>query len=323
MEAYKVIGYVDDIKPAITSMHEFTIVDMGSSLFEAASGCILHRDPLSGKVKFLPRGRWKGTLQQEDLPVNYIVLSDHLDMVGVQLKSTYTQTRKGNCDTLLDKVSNIIGSWKSGKFMPLTMRPFSLNTYCTSKLLFRCSSIDLRVGDIKKISSEAKSWLFADQLEYPEEVVLHRPKAIGGLGLINIKYKAMAEQIRSFLETSINPVFSTNIYHLALFQWHVEDRRDIPEPLKNPYLSEELFANIKTVKEEGLLRMSTMSSGAWYKVLLENNITMNLDESNTRVSKPCRAELSNPTIDWEYSWALANLKGLSSEQDGHKECCQS
>ena len=167
-EVYKVIGYIDDIKPAITSMNEFRLVDFGSSLFEAASGCILHRDPLSGKVKFLPLGRWKGILQQEDLPVRYIVLSEHLDMVGVQLKSTYTQTRKVNCDTLLDKVSNIIGPWKGGKFMPLTMRPSSLNTFCLSKLWFRCSSVDLRAGDHKKITSEVKSWLFADQLEYPE-----------------------------------------------------------------------------------------------------------------------------------------------------------
>ena len=91
-ENYKVIGYIDDIKPAITCMNEFTLVDTGSSIFEAASGCILHRDPSSGKVKFLPLGRWKGTLQQEDLPVNYIALSEHLDKVGVQLKATYTQT---------------------------------------------------------------------------------------------------------------------------------------------------------------------------------------------------------------------------------------
>ena len=62
-------------------MEEFTIVDRGSSLFESASGCVLHRNPASGKVKFLPLGRWRGTLTIEDLPVNYIVLSEHLDMV--------------------------------------------------------------------------------------------------------------------------------------------------------------------------------------------------------------------------------------------------
>ena len=66
-------------------MAEFTLVDEGSALFESASGCILHRDPASGKVEFLPLGRWKDSLTQEDLPVNYVVISEHLDMIGVQI----------------------------------------------------------------------------------------------------------------------------------------------------------------------------------------------------------------------------------------------
>ena len=63
-----------------------------------------------------------------------------------------------------------------------------------------------------------KSLLFADQLEQPEEHVLHRSRETGGLGIINVKYKAMSELIRSFLETSINPAFKTNQYHNALYR---------------------------------------------------------------------------------------------------------
>ena len=55
-ETYKFMAYVDDVKPSITSMQEFSLVDKGSAIFEAASGCKLHRDPTSGKVKFLPLG---------------------------------------------------------------------------------------------------------------------------------------------------------------------------------------------------------------------------------------------------------------------------
>ena len=94
------MAYVDDIKPSITSMQEFITVDKGSALFESASGCKLHRDPASGKVKFLPLGRWKGTLTMEDLPVKYILISEHLDMVGVKLKASFIQTRKVNFDDL-------------------------------------------------------------------------------------------------------------------------------------------------------------------------------------------------------------------------------
>ena len=94
VECYKAIGYADDIKPGITCMAEFLLVDKAAANFERASGCKLHRDPQAGKCKFLPLGRWRGSLQQEDIPCNYMVLSDHLDMVGVILKATFTQTRK-------------------------------------------------------------------------------------------------------------------------------------------------------------------------------------------------------------------------------------
>ena len=116
VELYKVVGYIDDVKPAITAMEEFALVDSGSSLFEKASVCILHRNPASGKVKFLPLGRWRGTLCQEDMPVNYIAISDHLDMIGVQLKATHTQTRKVNGDSLVDKVKTTMGPWNRVAF---------------------------------------------------------------------------------------------------------------------------------------------------------------------------------------------------------------
>ena len=140
-------------------MNEFSVVDYGSSLFEKASGCLLHRDPSSGKVKFLPLGRWRGTLCQEDIPVNYILISDHLDMIGVVLKATHSQTRKANGDHLVSRVKNIIGAWKGGKFMELSLRSHSVNTYCLSKVWFKSASIDLRVMDSNQILSNIKCTL--------------------------------------------------------------------------------------------------------------------------------------------------------------------
>ena len=121
-ERYKVIGYADDVKPAITNMSEFNIVDKAMELFENASGCRLHRDPLTKKCKFLPLAKWKGTLRQEDIPCSYMTLSDHLDMIGVELRSTWSQTRKANGDIVQARVENTIRPWKAGKFMALNMR---------------------------------------------------------------------------------------------------------------------------------------------------------------------------------------------------------
>ena len=309
---YRVIGYIDDVKPAITSMSEFTLVDQGALLFEKASGCILHRDPTSGKVKFLPLGRWKGTLTIEDLPVKYIALSDHLDMVGVQLRATHVQTRKMNGENLQERVKNTIGPWRGGKFMSLTQRGFSVNNFCLSKIWFKSASIDLRVVDTKKITSLIKSWVYADQLEKPEELLLYRSRDQGGLGVYNVKYRALAEQIKSFLDTAINPNFKNSLYHRALYDWHVLGIDTIPNPGQPPYYNDNFFEAIRTVKNEGLLRVPTLSLGVWYKVLLENHVTTETDAEGFRFQKRCKVELEHPDTEWERTWSHACIRGLES-----------
>ena len=178
-QRYKLIGYADDNKPAITTMEEFLTVDHSLALFEKASGCKLHRDPLNKKCKFLPLGRWRNTLQQTDIPCEYMTLSDHLDMVGVTLMASWAKTRKANGDALQLKVKNTINPWKAGKFLPKTQRGWSLNCYALSKVWFKAKSVDLRVADLKSITSSCKSWLYQDLLAKPEEMILHRPPHYG------------------------------------------------------------------------------------------------------------------------------------------------
>ena len=161
-QRYKVIAYADDVKPSITSMQEFNLVDKACSLLESASGVKLHRDPSADKVKFLALGRWRGVLTQEDIPQQYIKLSDHLDFVGVELRATYIQTRMVNGDKLQTRIKNIFGPWKTGKFMALTLRPFSANNFALSKVWFKCNTINLRQCDVNSINSQVKSWLYQD-----------------------------------------------------------------------------------------------------------------------------------------------------------------
>ena len=129
-------------------MHEFILVEQSITLFEQSSGCKLHRDPTSDKCKFLPLGRWRGVLTQEDIPVNFFTLSDHLDMLGLTLKATHAATKKANGDELVAISKKVMGPWKGGRFMPLTMRPHSINTYGFSKLWHRCGVIDLNQSTV-------------------------------------------------------------------------------------------------------------------------------------------------------------------------------
>ena len=312
---YKVIGYADDAKPAITSMEEFKTVNKALSLFEKASGCRVHRDPANMKCKFLPLGRWRTTLQQEDIPCNYMTLSDHLDMVGVTLMASWSKTRKSNGDALQLRVENTIRPWKGGKFMPVTQRGWTINSYAQSKVWFRTRCVDLRVCDIKKITSSCKSWLYQDMFAKPEEMILHRPHHYGGLGMHSIKYKALAGFINTFLQTAANPLFRQNLLHNLLFRKNVLCE-DVPgAPATNPpYFTDEMFSIIKRVKETSPMNIIHMKEKDWTRLLTEDYITMVSDvEDGPRYFSPCRAELNAMTTDWELSWANCRRSGVSPE----------
>ena len=85
-------------------------------------------------------------------PLPYIVLSEHLEMVGVVLKSTFTQTRKTNCDELWERFGNVLGAWKGGKFMPLTQRPWSVNTYALPKIWFAATLLSSEVETLSRLT---------------------------------------------------------------------------------------------------------------------------------------------------------------------------
>ena len=66
--------------------------------------------------------------------------------------------------------------------------------------------------------------------------------------------------------------------------------RNIPNPGTTPYYTEDFFAHIRAVKEEGLQNVTSMESKIWYRVLLENNVTHMLDKNGTKSLIPCRPE---------------------------------
>ena len=86
-DRFKLMAYCDDVRPSVTSMIEFYIFNNACILFEKSSGCKLHRDPSANKCKFMPLGRWKGTLEQGDILLTFVSLSDSLSIVGVELLS--------------------------------------------------------------------------------------------------------------------------------------------------------------------------------------------------------------------------------------------
>lgn len=218
-----------------------------------------------------------------------------------------------NCDEMVTRLTNTVGPWRGGKFLPLILRPHSVNTYALSKVWFKCSSVDLRVKDTKAITSSIKSWLYADQFEKPADCVTYRPTVRGGLGLQHVESKAQALLVRSFMETAANPSFINNVYHQALYRWHVLEDNLIPNPGRPPYYSVGMFQLIKHAKSLNMC-VSTMSTSEWYRLILEKDVTMEEEETGQRQYIPCRVEKYRPELDWDWSWSLARQKGLNSDQ---------
>ena len=313
-EVYKVYGYADDVKPGVTTMSEFALVDKAAKLFELSSGCALHRDPVTGKCKVLPLGRWRRSLQQEDISFPYMKICDTLSMVGVELTASWQTSRKLNNDDLQKKVQSCMGSWKSGKFMPLVCRPFSINTYCTSKIWFRTGSVDLRVGDVTAITSKLKSYCYQDLFQKPSEVLLYRRVEEGGLGLHHVQSKGQAHLISTFIQTAASKRFRNSLFHSWLYRFHVEGDTSLPDPGYPPYYDQRFFDVIRFVKDKTPLNPVYMSVKEWYLLLLEKNVTRReVDQEGRTELIPCRVEEKYPEVFWSESYRISKLSGLSPD----------
>ena len=300
-EVFKLVAYCDDVKPAISNLNEFLIADKGASLFEHAAGTRLHRDPQSNKCKFLPLGRWRHELTQDMIPTPYMRITDTLDMIGVQLCALWSVTRRKNGEMVRQKVQKICGSWRAGKFLPLTQRPFSINTFALSKIWFRVSSVNLRESDFKSIDSSIKKWLYSDLFFKPEVMVLFRKVKQGGLALTSCRHKSLAFLIKTFLDLAANPMYVKSLYLNAIYRVYVL-KENLSAPPPPPYYSTSFFETIIGASNAGNC-IEKMTVKQWYNFLIETHVTNDHEQSLL----PCRAERMNPDANWNIVWSNVRM----------------
>ena len=164
--------------------------------------------------------------------------------------------------------------------------------------------MEYRAGDISFFNKQLQSWLFADMLEKPTDLIKYRCANEGGLSLHHIKTKCTAILIKSFMETSCNVKFVHSQYHQALLEWNVYNRRDITEPVQSPYYTQEMYNTIQSAIIKNM-SIETMLTKDWYEYILSSL----LHEPDTETLIPCRVEIRNPLHDWTKSWSLAGQLG--------------
>jgi hypothetical protein len=203
------------------------------------------------KCKFLPLARWTGTLEQSDIPCNYMNISDHLDMLGFELRATWVQTKKANGDEVQSRVEKTTGMWRSGKFMPLSLRSWSLNSYCL------CGSRHTVLTSDSWMSTRSTAVVKVSKVKFlkPEELVMSRPPYYGGLGIHHVKYKALAALTKTFLETIGNTKFRNSLFHSNLFRFHILQDSSLPNPGFPPFYTQEFFQKIHQVHNENPLNI--------------------------------------------------------------------
>ena len=195
--------------------------------------------------------------------------------------------------------------------MLLNLRPHSVNTYAISKLMYRCNTIDLRIGDIKVFNKVVKSFIYADLLEKPDELTLYRDIDNSGLELINIQTRARAALISTFLQTAINPEFSRNHYHNFLFRYFVLEET-LPKPDIPPNFAGDFFPTIRKMKASSI-PLENCNLKCVYNFLIAEVIRkqVQMDHNNEPdiPLTPLKCETLSPTTDWNRSWRLVRAKG--------------
>ena len=72
-------------------------------------------------------GKYK-ELKQSDIPVDYISVVEEINFLGVTIAKTTCKSRTLNGELLLEKTTKSINSFKAGRNMPMTSKPFAANT---------------------------------------------------------------------------------------------------------------------------------------------------------------------------------------------------
>ena len=203
--------------------------------------------------------------------------------------------------------------------MSLTLRPYSVNLYAFSKLLYRCNSIDLRISDVKLFSKTAESFRYADLLEKPSQLALFREIEQGGLGLLCIQTRATAALISTFLQTAVNPKFDRNHYHNILYRRFVLD--NITSVIKiPPYFMGGFFPIIHRIKNS-VVNIEQISIKGVYDFLMSDTLRIETQILPHVIPSPradwpltpLKCERENPNTDWPRSWRLARQRGLGPD----------
>ena len=94
----------------------------------------------------------------------------------------------------------------------------------------KAAAVHLRCTDVKKIQSAIRSWVTQELLKNLPEVLLLRNTIEGGLGLVNISARVMANLTRNFLQS-----VHSSPYMLSIFKGFVLEESESRALVRKPW----------------------------------------------------------------------------------------
>ena len=251
--------------------------------------------------------RWGPT----DSPLDYMKVVDHINLLGVKLARTTNRTRELTGADLVSSVQSKINHFKAGRHSALVLKPHLANVYLLSKISHKAAAVHLKSTDVQKLQHAIKSWVSQELLRKPKELLLYRSKEDGGLGLVNVKARAMANLTRTFLQSVLSSTYSS-----AIYKAFVKDDEDAKQIVKKPsFYPEAMFASVKEALRDLGGQIFSLTAKQWQTRLTENLATHVRDPTSGIVSLlPSPAEESWPDSNWSQSRLNLSLRGLSPNQ---------
>ena len=293
----KVVGFVDDACPVVTTVGEFSTVDDCLKLFESASGCKFHRNPSTQKCKVTLFGSWKHKFNQDNIPLKFLQVTDHLDILGVRLYENWRSTQKENGLKVVQKISIVADRWKSGRFYEFLLRPHIVNTYMFSNIWYTAGVIDLQLGHLDEAQKRGNHYVHADCFLKPENMANYLPKNKMGLGIVHVLTKALALFIKNLLSEAKSDV---NCYMSAVVEHYCCNVNLEPIPVRPPYLTDKLIQLMNLV----LRQCDRLETKNIFHLLLKYEFKLDEDWK-------LRVVPNNPNLNFDNAVHLINSKILT------------
>ena len=156
-----------------------------------------------------------------------------------------------------------------------------------------------------------ESWVTQELLKKPKELLLYRSTEDGGLGLVNVQARAMANLTRSFLQS----VHSSS-YSSAIFKAFVKEDEEAKHLVKKPsFFPESMYALVKEAYRDLKSQIFSLSAKQWQTRITENLVTHVRDPTTGSASLlPSPSEEIWPASDWSQSRLNLKMGGLSPDQ---------